>query len=143
MAKKSPAKVGRPTKYKPEYCEKLVEHMQQGFSFESFASVAKTCKDTVYHWVNQHPEFSEAKKRGTAHLEIFYTRMGMNLAQGEYKNGSATAWIYLTKNILKWTDRSDLKITGDFQEKKDEHEILRAVDRRKLIALAKQEEKAG
>ena len=28
--------VGRPTKYKPEYCEMLIEHMSEGLSFESF-----------------------------------------------------------------------------------------------------------
>ena len=30
-------KVGRPTDYKKEYCELLIEHMAAGFSFESFA----------------------------------------------------------------------------------------------------------
>jgi transposase len=56
---------GRPTSYKPEYCEMLVEHMAQGLSFESFAAVTDTWKAALYDWVKTYPEFSNAKQRGT------------------------------------------------------------------------------
>ena len=35
---------GHPTKYQPEYCETLIEHLGAGYSFESFAVVNYNCK---------------------------------------------------------------------------------------------------
>lgn len=55
---------GRPTKYKPEFCAMLIEHMKK-YSFESFAGLDEVDvhKETLYEWANAHPEFSEAKKK--------------------------------------------------------------------------------
>jgi hypothetical protein len=55
---------GQPTKYKPEYCDELIHHMAQGFSFESFAGKIGVCRDTLYAWRDAHPEFSDSIKRG-------------------------------------------------------------------------------
>ena len=57
--------MARPTKYKKEFCEKLVKHLSDGFSFESFAGLVDVCEDTIYEWCNKHPEFSEAKRGDT------------------------------------------------------------------------------
>lgn len=57
---------GRPTKYKPEYCEELIDHMKEGFSLESFAGKIGVCVDSLYAWRDSHPEFSEAIKGGKA-----------------------------------------------------------------------------
>lgn len=57
---------GRPSKYKPEYCQMLIEHMAKGYLYESFAGVVETCWDTLYDWEVAHPEFLEAKKEGLA-----------------------------------------------------------------------------
>jgi hypothetical protein len=56
--------VGRPSKYKPEYCDQLREHMAQGFSLESFGGVVKVCRATLYEWAEVHPDFSDAIKEG-------------------------------------------------------------------------------
>jgi hypothetical protein len=55
---------GRPTLYKPEYCQKLVEHLAEGYLYESFAALVDVHWDTLYDWEARHPEFLEAKKRG-------------------------------------------------------------------------------
>jgi transposase len=135
-------KVGRPSKYKPEYCEALIKHMSEGLSFETFGAVIGTCRDTVFRWVHEFPEFSDAKKMGDDICQLWWERMGISGLWGS-KDGSFNAAVYIfnMKNRFKWTDRSDLKITGNFQEKKEDHDLLRAVDRKKLIALARQQEK--
>jgi len=135
-------KMGCPTKYKPEYCDMLIEHMRGGYSATSFAGVVGVAVSTIWQWVSDNEDFSAAKKRGEALLELFYIKMGMDLARGMYTNGNATAWIYLTKNLIKWTDRTDLKITGDFftnSEAKKDHDLLQAVDRKDLIRLVKKQ----
>ena len=55
---------GRPTKYKPEYCQMLIDWMREGRSFYTFATVVEVNQDTLAEWVNVHIDFSDAKKRG-------------------------------------------------------------------------------
>ena len=53
-SKKRP--IGRPSKYDSKYCDMLIEHMSEGLSFESFAGLIGTCKETIYEWTRKHPE---------------------------------------------------------------------------------------
>lgn len=55
---------GRPSDYEPRFCEMLIEHMTEGMSFTSFASLVNVCRATLYNWLDNHPEFLDAKKRG-------------------------------------------------------------------------------
>lgn len=55
---------GQPTKYRPEYPQKLIEHMGQGNSFESFAGKCRVSFSTLYNWASENPEFLEAKRTG-------------------------------------------------------------------------------
>lgn len=54
--------VGPPTKYKPEYCEMLIDHMSEGYSFESFSALIRVGRNTTYLWCKEFPEFKEAKE---------------------------------------------------------------------------------
>lgn len=65
-------KGGAPSKYKKEYCQKLIEHMKSGGSFTTFAAVVGVCRDTLYEWVHVHDEFSDAKKRAEAYAEKWW-----------------------------------------------------------------------
>ena len=38
---------GRPTQYEDKFCQMLVEHMSEGFSFESFGAECKAGKTTI------------------------------------------------------------------------------------------------
>jgi len=69
-------KVGRPTKYKEEYCNKLIEHMAEGYSFDSFAGIVEVHIDTLYEWAKVHKEFSDAKHIGTAKSMAWWERIG-------------------------------------------------------------------
>jgi len=102
------AKVGAPSKYRPEYCEMLIKHMTTGLSFESFAGTVDVCDDTLREWESRHPEFSAAKKRAFAKNRVFWEEAG---TQGLFsgKDGpqlNATVWIFNMKNRFRkeWTD---------------------------------------
>ena len=56
--------VGGPTKYKPEYCERVQKHMAKGYSFESFAAGIDVDRQTLYDWYAVYPDFKKAKARG-------------------------------------------------------------------------------
>jgi hypothetical protein len=93
---------GRPTKYKPEYCQQLIEHMSQGLSFETFAAVIDVNDDTLYEWAKVHPEFSDAKKRAFGKCKILWEKMGIAGATGKIRNFNAAAWIFNMKNRFGW-----------------------------------------
>ncbi len=106
------AKGGRPTKYKPEYCQKLIDHMAQGLSFESFAGLIDVCLDTLYEWEKKYPEFSETKKRGRRKQAIFWEGAGRDAALGKIENFNATAFVWMTKNMLGWREKQDVELSG-------------------------------
>ena len=109
---------GRPTKYKAEYCEMLVKHMEEGLSFESFGAKANVSRDTLYTWEKKYEEFAEAKKKGKTKCLEFWESMGRSGAAGKLPGFNAAAWIFNMKNRFMWRDRQDV-VTTDLTEKKN------------------------
>jgi len=103
------AKVGRPTKYKPEYCDKVIEVMEKGFSKEAVAGHIGISKDTLYRWVKKHDEFSDAIKRGVEISRVFWEELGIEMVTAG--QGNSTAWIFNMKNRFGWKDKRE--ISGD------------------------------
>ena len=54
---------GRPSKYDPQYCQMLKDHMAKGYSFETFGAIAGVCRATLYNWLETYPDFKTAKKQ--------------------------------------------------------------------------------
>lgn len=100
-------KGGRPTKYQSEYCEKLIDFMSQGYSYEAFAGKLRVAKSTLYEWEKNHSEFSNAKKIAFGVNRVFWERMGIdnlvNLSRGDSLN--QTVWIFNMKNRFNWRDK--------------------------------------
>lgn len=97
---------GRPTKYRKEFCESLIIHMKKGLSFEAFGAECDVSKDTLYQWVSKHPEFADAKKRGTSHSQKFWETIALAGMLGKYgKNFNAAVWIFNMRNRFNWTDK--------------------------------------
>lgn len=69
---------GRPTDYKPEYCEKIIELGRQGLSVVEMAAeigVAHRC--TIEEdWPKAHPEFSEAFTRARLLSQAWWEKTG-------------------------------------------------------------------
>jgi len=106
---------GRPTLYKPEYCQTLIDHMSNGLSYESFAGVVGTAKQTIYDWEKAHPEFLDAKQRAFALSQVFWEQKGIDglFSTSESdedgnrssKSINASVWIFNMKNRFGWRDR--------------------------------------
>lgn len=142
--KKNPG--GRPSKYKPEYCDRLIAHMTKGLSFESFAGLVEVNQDTVHEWVKRHVEFSEAKKLGQSALRLWWERTGQeglfNVMTRDGEGGNSTVtinstmYVWMTKNMLGWRDKQDIdqKITdtGDKRRADDAEK-----ERDELLTLCK------
>lgn len=114
--------VGRPTKYREEYCEKLIEHMARGRSIESFAGVVSVCKDTIYEWIKVHPKFSDAFKVGNQKRFLYFEELGLdnmiststtdkqgNNTYTESKSLNAAVYKLFMANLFGFTDKVEQK----------------------------------
>ena len=119
---------GRPTIYKPEFCELLIDHMVKGYSYESFAGLIGVSKQTIYDWEKANSEFLDAKKIGVEKSRLFWETQGI---EGIYttevftqdENGStstkkalnSSVWIFNMKNRFKdeWKDKQETELSGN------------------------------
>jgi hypothetical protein len=103
---------GRPTSYKPEYCDAVIEHMAEGASLTSFAASIGVCRDTVTEWCNVHPEFSLSVKRGKAVCAAWWEKVGRTQALDG--KGNATLVIFGLKNMAAedWREKTQHEHTG-------------------------------
>ncbi|MEE8234088.1 MAG: hypothetical protein V3R41_05360, partial [Gammaproteobacteria bacterium] len=103
---------------KEEYCQMLIEHMSKGLSFESFAAITDTCRDTIYEWVKVHKEFSDAKRGAFAKSQLFWEEIGIEgLFNGKNKKSlNSAVWIFNMKNRFNWTDKQELDLGEETQK---------------------------
>lgn len=118
--------VGRPPKYDKDYHPaKYLELAKLGKTKIQCCAEFDICEDTFYAWAKTHDEFSESIKRGRVHVEAWYTDFGMGIAKGEKKNANVTAYIWLTKNCVNWSEKN--KVTHgiddiEFEDDGDDEE---------------------
>lgn len=104
---------GRPTKYKPEYCEQLVELMSQGLSFEACCGHFRVAKNTGYEWLKNFPEFQDAKRAGEVAGQLFWEKAGIDaLFLGEKEKFTSAVWVFTMKNRFGWRDAQQMALTG-------------------------------
>ncbi len=91
MKKPSRSKVGRPTKFDQRFCNLLFAHMSNGYSFETFGTVAEVSVQTLYNWEKSRAEFFEAKTLGEEASLLWWESVGI---QGTFQKGfNAGLWI--------------------------------------------------
>ena len=105
---------GRPTKYRPEFCHLVIEHMKQGLSFESFAGKVGVWKEAIYEWIKKHEDFANAVKVGRAAQRYALEKMALAQALGKFKGAPATT-IFVLKNTIGWRDQPDT-VDADYEE---------------------------
>lgn len=121
--------VGRPTLYRPEYCEKLIEHMSQGYSFESFAATVGTHRGVLYEWANKHKEFQDAKSRATELCMLHWEKLGMAGMMGKVPSFGGSMWMFNMKCRFRWIEPTVNLETSDSAEfKKVLDEALKELD---------------
>jgi transposase-like protein len=105
---------GRPTKYKKQYCSRVIELFSEGKSIVQIAAELDVSRDTIYQWQKEHPEFSDTIKKGMAKSEAYWEHLLQGGAAGLVTINSA-ALIFLLKNRFHWKDRSEQEISGGLQ----------------------------
>ena len=99
-------------KYTPDMCDRIQEWYAQGDSNVQVAHKLDICKETLYAWIQQYPEFAEAVKRGTTASEHWWTDLGTRQCKGEFK-GSEKIWQMNMTNRFKWQNQVNVAdLTG-------------------------------
>jgi hypothetical protein len=116
---------GRPTKYKKEYCQMLIDKMSEGFSVEAFCGSISINKDTFYEWVKRYPEFSDAKRQGLVKSQMWWEEQAKKHMFLPHQGGSfnSSVWIFNMKNRFGWRDQPKE------EETKQTHEVHIKIDK--------------
>jgi len=49
--------IGRPTLYRPEFCDQIIAAMGEGLSVDAAAAKVGISVRSLYYWQQEHPEF--------------------------------------------------------------------------------------
>lgn len=84
-------------KWNTALCPKLIAHMAAGGSFEAFGGIAEVTKKTLFSWVDEHPEWAEAKAIGELKALEYWEALGLGAITGQVKNFQQASWIFTMK----------------------------------------------
>lgn len=101
---------GTLTAYRKDYCSKLIFHMSQGRSFNSFAGAIGVGKRTIYRWKLAHSDFEEAYEVGRSKSLDFWEEQLYEGAVGETK-ANASLMIFKLKNTFhdEYKDKTEVE----------------------------------
>ena len=121
------AKGGRPTKYRPEMVERVLEFVGSGKSVKQFARELQVDSQTIYNWANEHPEFFDALTRAQEYSEAAWEEKMQGMMTSKSVNAPLVK-LYLA-NRFGWSDKQEHAISGPggapiASEIKITHEII-------------------
>lgn len=100
---------GRPTIYKPEFCERAIELLKQGASIEEIGLELDVGYSTIYEWMRDHEDFAEAIKKGREFSKAWWVKNGRTeLHSGTF---NSTLWYMNMKNRFGWADKQEVNNT--------------------------------
>jgi hypothetical protein len=77
---------GRPTLYRREMCDRLVEAMANGLTAEAAAARIGISARSLFNWQKQHPEFLQAIQEGRQRSQLWWEERALAMASGEAGN---------------------------------------------------------
>lgn len=102
--------IGRPTDYRAQYCEQVIELGRQGKSHAQIAAALDQARMTLYRWQEQFPEFSDAMTRAK------------DLAQAWWEDQGQTGLVIPGFNATLWGKQVTCRFRADYTEVvKNEH----------------------
>lgn len=79
---------GRPTKYKPEFCDLVIEIGEQGGWVSEMAEACDVHRSTFPEWEKAHPEFSAALSRAKQKAQAWFEIAGRSGLTADKFNSS-------------------------------------------------------
>jgi hypothetical protein len=110
VTKKRP--VGRPTKYKPEYCERVISLGKEGFSFAEIAADLEVDKASLFRWEEEYPEFRTALRAAKTYEQAWFEREARNNMKN--RDFNANLWYRSAASRFRddYTERKVTEVSG-------------------------------
>ena len=62
------------SEFQPEYCQMLVNHCSEGYSFQSFAARVNVLPEVIKEWIEKYPEFANARSIAEVRRKFFWEK---------------------------------------------------------------------
>lgn len=128
MKKTKRGRPGRPPKYLSEFHPRsFIELSKQGKNLTQIAFEWDLDRDTIYDWGKKYKAFSDAIKRGRQYSEAWYTNLGQAAmigqarVDGERIQFNLGAYVWLTKNLFKWSDKREIQTADSNSDRPLKH----------------------
>jgi hypothetical protein len=110
-------KTGRPTLYKPEYCDEIIEYAKQRKPFQRFCSDHNILPSTFNLWKENNPAFMEATILARQIMEAWYLEKAMDRCEGSNPLGSDRMISFMLSSVYGYREKTDTTITADVTQK--------------------------
>jgi len=112
----SEKKIHGNSKYKPEYCERVIEMGKQGFSKEQMSSALGVGWDCFDNWAKSHEDFNQAIRTAIQEELSYWENLGLqNIVEapgGQRLNGAVYNKIMAARFPRKYSERNKVELTG-------------------------------
>ena len=108
-----PNPVGRPSKYSPHYCDEVINAMQEGYSLTAFAGIIGVSKQSVYTWMEEHPEFMDAVSRARPKRLAYLERRFLDAETGA--RASTHQFALRNADRDEWADKVETHHSGSME----------------------------
>lgn len=102
-------KGGRPTEYKPEYCDVVIEKMAKGWSKTACAGFIGISRQTLYDWEKANAEFLDAIQIGESLSRVFWEGLSISHFTGIPSDAELKYWDELCQRYPDPEDRPELR----------------------------------
>ena len=116
---------GRPTDYRPEYCELVIElgkagkskaqmaaRLDVGAPIPGLVTSIDVSRQTLENWADAHPEFLDAMARANVHAMAWWEDEGQDGLRAERFNASLWAKNMSARFPADYRDNSKVELTG-------------------------------
>ena len=105
--------VGRPSKYRPEYCEKVLEMAREtGAGPAEYAAEFNVARETLYDWAAAHEEFSTVLTRAKDLEQAWWEKTGKTGLFADKFNALVWKTSMQARFRSDYTERQQTELTG-------------------------------
>lgn len=106
-------KAGQPTKYKPEYCQQVIELGKAGKSQVQIAVALDVARTTMLGWAEQNEEFSTALTRAKECEQDWWETKGQSGLEADKFNSAVWSKSMSSRFRDDYTERKEVKQSGE------------------------------
>jgi hypothetical protein len=105
---------GRPSKYDPAFCDKVIKLGEEGASIDEMAYECGVCDNTLDNWAEAHEEFFIAFTRAKQASQVWWERKGRSGMEKPAQEFQGNIW---SRNMAarfpkKWREVKGTELTG-------------------------------